>query len=130
MSVVVAFVQLIVFSVAVACGDTQVTSDLMCEQQPDAKTLAAYRMCGGMLIGAKVDSFGYFKEQWEGIPTGCLPVFAFGKLSNGRLPELPLVNIRFGLQLSMSNVRDMELKKLIALKNLIYLNLGGNRITD
>ncbi len=74
-------------------------------------------------------TFGDFEMvESTALPEGILPVLVFGR-ENAKLHHLPDVPVPFGLDLTLPDVRDDEMRGVRKLENLSYLNLFHTRVT-
>ncbi len=93
----------------------------------DEATVNAYLKLGG--------NYGFWPENWSGMSVG--PTYA-GRGTPGfrffaqEFPAaaLPDVEVPFCLDLAKTGVKDIDLKRLAALKNLTKLSLIDTKITD
>jgi hypothetical protein len=101
-----------------------------------AETVAAYEKIGAKHVGFRIgaDGFYVFRPQMAPSPKD-LPGFALypparvkGKVQND--PELPQVDVPFGLDLTATHVTDKGLAAIKGLKHLTALSLGAKQITD
>jgi internalin A len=107
-------------------------AELNAEPLP-AEVVSAWRQAG-----ADVRWIGLNKDgEWEFHPSakgnqGDLPVFMFGlgEWTTGVIGQLPQPQRAFGLSLQRTPVTDTDLKDLVGLKNLSWLDLNGARISD
>src|SRR5579862_6048837 len=92
----------------------------------ERNTVDAYEKRGAVYGGwVKQDLRTLFQEGRESADNG-LPGFRFRTFPRSKLPE---VEVPFGLDLNLSNVKDAELKELAGLKNLTVLDLRGRPLT-
>jgi Leucine rich repeat len=97
----------------------------------DPGTIGVYEKLGAAYGGFDVDEFGsvQFSQRKDAAAKG-LPGFQLAPQRDGGLPQLPSVEVAFGLELSGRPVTDAGLKELKKLKNLTSLDLWGTQVTD
>jgi hypothetical protein len=90
--------------------------------------IKAWKDAGATVGWMKVEEFGAltFVEKPE---AGAIPAFRFPKWKDGKIAQLPVPEVPFGLDLSSTEVMDNALKEL-ALKNLTRLCLCDTKTTD
>jgi hypothetical protein len=104
---------------------------LPAHRQMDPETIAAYENLGAQFGGYDVDAPKHLEfSPGKKSAAKALPLFRFVSLRNGMLPELPSVQIPFGLDLRYTGLTDAGLKELKELKNLTALDLHGTDVTD
>ncbi|QEL18400.1 alpha/beta hydrolase family esterase [Limnoglobus roseus] len=80
---------------------------------------------------------GWMKTEMTGALTfvekpeaGVIPAFRFEKWKDGVVPELPMPESSFGLDLAKTEVADSGLKELAKLKHMTALALCETKVTD
>ena len=95
------------------------------------KIVAAWKEAGARFCWARPDKSGFivFLPEGEAEP-GDLPAFRFLHWHGGRVEQLPVPELPFGLDLSDTRVTDAGLKELAGKKSLQLLSLHDTPVTD
>jgi RNA polymerase sigma factor (sigma-70 family) len=97
----------------------------------DDDTIAAYEKLGAVYGGLRMAPGGIVFEHGEEAAARYLPGFRFLSLPKGELPRrLPAVGVQFGLDFTLTHLKDAGLKELKDLKNLTLLDLYDTQVTD
>ena len=105
--------------------------DLPKRVQSTPKPSPPTKNSGPFTADSTINDFGriQFLPGKEAAAKG-LPGFRLVSRPDGTLPQLPSVQVPFGLDLGDTQVTDAGLKELKELKNLTLLDLGGTQVTD